>query len=380
MARSRRSLLRPLALGLGLGLAALAPLAAGCAGKAQADASAETAAAKAETKEAPTFPASEVAVATAVTVPEQLVVTGTIEPFDRADIVPDVSGKVIEVLVDRGSVVQAGDPLMKLDTRQAALSEKEARANLASLRAQQKLADDTCRRSKELLDKGAITQSEWERDQAQCAQARLNVSAASARLGKAGEALDDGVVRAPFAGTISERWVSLGEWASPQMKAFTLVDDHALRADLTLSEAASVHAKLGADVRIAPIAARDHVVHGTISRVGVEIDPKTRGLLVEVAIPKPAEGEEAILRPGMFVEAKLAVGELTLPAVPKAAVTKRGATWRVFAVVDDKLEERVVQLGPDAPGDLATIARGLAADEPVAGKVDETTADGATVR
>lgn len=342
-----------------------------CSGTAQADSPAAVVA------PAKTFPKDKVVDAVPVVVPDMIVVTGTVQPFDRSDLVPDISGKIIEVMVDRGSKVAAGDPLLRLDTRTAALSEREARANVAALKAQQRLADDTCRRSKELLDKGAITAAEYDRDLSACVQARENVSAANARLGKAGQSLADGVIRAPFAGTIAERWVSLGEWASPQGRLFTLVDDHALRADLSLSEAASIHAKLGAAVEVMPVADRSHPVNGSISRIGVEVDPKTRGLLVEVALPTSAD---ATLRPGMFVEARIAVGERALPAVPKTALVKRGSTWRAFAVVGARLEERVVQLGPDTADGRATIVRGISAGDQLASHIDDTVSDGISVK
>ena len=318
----------------------------------------------------PTYQKAQTQIVASATVP------GTIQARDRADLVPDISGKIIEIMVDRGDRVKAGDPLVRLDTRSAQLSEKEARANLAALRAQQKLADDTCRRSKALLDKGAITQSEWERDQASCVQARQNVAAADARLTRAGQTLEDGIVRAPFAGIISERKVSLGEWASPQGHLFTLVDDEVLRADLSLSESASIHAKVGGRVDVTPVAAPNQVVVGAITRVGVEIDPKTRGFLVEVTMP---EGAKETLRAVMFVKAAMAIGERELPSVPKTALVQRGSTWRVFAVVGDKLEERVVQLGPDTADGRATIVRGLVAGDTYA--VDAASAtDGTAVR
>lgn len=360
---------------LSISLTALMGLTLGgaCSGSSKAtDASSPVAAATTKS-----YPKAEVAVAVVASIPKVITVTGSIQPLDRSDVVPDISGKVIELMVDRGSKVAAGDPLLRLDTRAAVLSEREARANLAALKASQRLADETCRQSKALLEKGAITRAEYDRDAATCSQARESVTAASARLGRAGQMLADGLMRAPFAGTIAERWVSLGEWASPQGRLFTLVDESVLRAELSLSEAVSAFAKAGTEVDIVPIADRSVQIRGTISRVGLEIDPKTRTLRVEVKIPATANRD--VLRAGMFVEGRIAVGELKLPAVPKTAVVKRGSTWHIFAVVGETLEERVVQLGPDAPGDRATIVRGLSAGEHFASTIDDKVRDGTRV-
>ena len=60
----------------------------------------------------------------------------------------------------------------------AALSAREAQANLASARAQKSLAEEECKRAQALLDKGAITRSEYDRQMTACTSALQQVSAA----------------------------------------------------------------------------------------------------------------------------------------------------------------------------------------------------------
>jgi len=182
-----------------------------------------TAACGSHTKDSPTsaaapaeaHPAAETAQATPITVPDWLVVTGKIVAHDRSDLVADTSGNVTAVLVERGSRVQKGEPLVRIDVRSATLTAAEARANLASMESQRARAEAECARSARLLESGTITRSEWERDQTTCTQAQQGVAAAQARVSLAGKSVADGVVRAPFDGVVSERWVSPGEWASP---------------------------------------------------------------------------------------------------------------------------------------------------------------------
>jgi multidrug efflux pump subunit AcrA (membrane-fusion protein) len=66
--------------------------------------------------------------------------------------------------------------------------------------------------------------------------------------------------------------------------------------------------------------------------------------------------------------------------VPQSALIKRGSTWRVFAVVDNALEERVVQLGPKVADDRVAITRGLATGDQVAIDATPETADGVALR
>jgi membrane fusion protein (multidrug efflux system) len=322
----------------------------------------------------PTVPAARLVTAAPATVPEWLTVTGTIVPDDRSDVVPDTSGKVLAVLVERGDHVKKGDPLVRLDTRGATISAAESRANLASLRAQRELAEAECARSQALFDKGAITRQQYDRDRAACTQAQQGVAAAEARARQVGKAIADGVIRAPFAGVVTETWVSPGEWASPGTKLVTVIDAEPMLAELQLPEAAAARVALGQRVEVASVAAPGAWTAASVTELGAEISPQTRALRVDAALPAGHA-----LRAGNFVEARLAVGARSLPAIPRTAAVKRGSTWRVFVAVDGTIEERVVQLGPELDADHVTVARGLDAGAQVVAQLDDTVVDGAEV-
>jgi len=82
----------------------------------------------------------------------------------------------------------------------------------------------------------------------------------------------------------------------------------------------------------------------------------------------------------MFVTVKVTLGEKKMPVVPRKALSQRGTTWRLWAVVKGHLEERVVQLGPELPGDKIAILDGVKAGEKVAAEVTDKVADGARVQ
>lgn len=293
-------------------------------------------------------------------VPDWLITTGSLIAHDRSDVVPNVPGKVLEVLVERGAHVSEGDPLVRLDVRDAKLGVSEAKANLAGLEAAKQLAESTCERSASLHAKGAVSAADVDRDQAACRQAEQNTRAAKIRAQAASKTVTDGIIRAPFSGTVAERHVSVGEWANLGATMLTLVEDGPLRAELELSEAASVHVALGTPVELSAIALPDRPVHGTVTRIAPELDPSSRTRVAEVELPEIPE-----LVPGMFVRAKVITGKRSMPVVPRAALLERGTTWRVFVAVEGKVEERVVQLGPEFEGDRVAIVRGVEAGESV---------------
>ncbi len=310
----------------------------------------------------------------AMPAPERLTLTGTVMAKESSDVTASVPGKVLAVLVDRGSRVKFGDPLLRLDASSASLSAQSIRAQLNAAQAQEQLAKDECKRSQQLLDKGAITRSQYEREMTSCTAAAQTVAATRAQLQLASKSIADGVVRAPFAGVITTRMISPGEWVGPGVPLVTLVQDDPLHVDLSVPEAWVPQVKVQQEVSVEAVAYPGQRFSARVTKVGSEIGRMNRALIAEAELVKGTP-----LVPGMFAEATITVGHKPMPVVPKAAVVKRGNTWRLFALVKGHLEERVVQLGPELPGELVVVARGVAAGEKVAAKIDEQVVDGVKV-
>jgi membrane fusion protein (multidrug efflux system) len=298
--------------------------------------------------------------------PEQLVLTGTVVPDESSDVASDIPGKVIAVMVERGQPVKAGDALVRLDTQNARLGAREANANLAAAKAQRQLAEDECARAKALFDKGAITKSQFEREQTTCTAALQQVAAAEARTEMITKSVRDGIVRAPFAGTVSDRWISPGEWVAPGMRLVTLVDADPLRVELTVPEAAVPKVALDQAVEVEAVAWEGKTFAAKLTRTGAEIGRQTRALIAEATIESGTP-----LVPGMFVEARITIDTKPQPVVPETALVKKGQTWRVFVAVDGRLAERIVQRGPLASPGMRSVLKNLAAGEYVVQVADD---------
>ncbi len=338
-------------------LVAVGALAAGCS---QSDARAADARAQEPIAK---IALVEVALAPA---PRLLTLTGTVMAKESSDVTATVQGKVLTVLVDRGSRVKFGDPLLRLDASNAALSAQSIRAQLGAAQAQEQLARDECKRSQQLLDKGAITRSQYEREMTSCTAAAQTVAATRAQLQLASKSIADGIVRAPFEGVITNRMISPGEWVGPGVPLVTLVDDSPLHVDLSVPEAWVPKVKEQQDVVVEAIAYPGQRYAARITRVGSEIGRMNRALIVEAELVPGSP-----LVPGMFAEATITLDNPPQPVVPRAATRRAGNTYRMFVVVKGRLEERVVQLGPDLPGDRVVVLRGVKAGERVVAKADD---------
>ena len=323
----------------------------------------------------PSAPPIKVAVLAAAEAPapEVLTLTGMVAADQRSDVTADTQGKVINVMIERGQRVKSGQAVVQLDVRSAALSAKEAAANLAGARAQKELADEECERTKTLLAKGAITQSEYDRQMTQCRAAQEEVSATQARTEMMAKTVADGLVRAPFDGVVAERDVSPGEWVQPGKPLFTLVKDDPLKIELSVPEAAVTAIKQGERVEVVAVAHEDKTYGAEVTRIGAEIG-KTRSLIVEAQLDKGSD-----LVPGMFAEAHVVIGQTPRVVLPDKAVVKRGKQWHAFVVKNGEAEDRIVQLGtPPATGQV-TIVQGVVKGEQVVASIPAALEDGSKV-
>ncbi len=331
--------------------------------------------ANAAATKAPAAPPVKVAMVTAAeqAVPEVLTLTGTVAADQRAEVTADTQGKVINVMVERGQRVKMGQAVVSLDVRSAALSQREAAANLSAARTQRQNAEDECQRAKSLLDKGAITKSDYDKQSTACSAALDQVTAAEARTQMMAKSVSDGIVRAPFDGLVAEKNVTPGEWVAPGKPLFTLVDDDPLRINLSVPEAAVRAVKLNDPVTLTTVAYPDKPYVAKITRVGAEIGA-TRALIVEATLAPNSD-----LLPGMFAEAHLKIGEAQHPVLPADAVVKRGKVWHAFVNNKGELEDHIVQLGEPPAAGQVSIIQGVVKGDKVVAKITDAIIDGLKV-
>ena len=319
------------------------------------------------------------AVATAVVdqkpIARSLLLTGTLTPNRKSDVAADAVGKVIAAPIERGMLVAAGAPLVRLDRRSAALGDEEARAQAASARTQQALAETECARADKLFAAGALNQAEHDRAHAQCDASRLQATAASARARMAGKSLGDAVVRAPFRGVVADRLVSEGEYVHADTRVATLVEIDPLRLELSVPEAAVATLTRAKEVVFEVAAFPGERFQGQVRYVGPAVRRQSRDLLVEAVVANP----QRRLLPGMFATARLALGSEPRPVVPATAVKREGEVDRVFVVAHGRVEERLVALGAREADSFAVVS-GLNAGERVVAPLVPGLSDGASVR
>jgi len=194
--------------------------------------------------------------------------------------------------------------------------------------------------------------------------AEANVEASRAQVQTAEQAVADTVIRAPFAGYISERQVAVGEFVSTASILATLLRTNPIKINIQIAESDVPNVTLGRGVSIEVPAYRDRRFSGVVTAVNPAVDATSRSAVVEASI----ENGDNALRPGMFATARVTrEGGTAGIFIPKSAVYNDQATqsYRAFVIIEGVAKLRVLQLGTEE-GDSVQIMDGIAADETVA--------------
>jgi membrane fusion protein, multidrug efflux system len=249
----------------------------------------------------------------------------------------------------------------------------QAQAKLAQSQLEQ--AQRECERVKHLLDTGAISQADFDRQTSQCTAQQWSATAAEAQQQSATKLLGDTRIRAPFDGIIGERMINVGQYVEPSTRVASIYLADPLRLELTIPEAdlASIHE--GVTVTFSVAAFADEKFTGTIRYISPNVRESSRDLVAEAIVGN----QEGRLKPGMFAVAKLELGEKPSPVVAARALATDDTAARLFVVGEDKrVQERLVRIG-ESKGDMVAVLSGVAKGESVILQPGPDVRDGARV-
>ncbi len=277
-----------------------------------------------------------------------------------------VSGAVIEIAAKVGDHVQAGQVLLRMDAQAANQSAAMSDAQVQAARATLAVASKDYERQKQLFDKDYISQAALER-----AEARFKATEAetNARLAQAAATrIQAGyyTLRAPYAGTVAEIPVMLGDMVMPGRPLLVLYDPAGLRVTAAVPQGDVPSGLLAAAVKIElPGQPAEHQwVKPAYLKVLPTVDPATHTVQIRLGLPPGTTG----VAPGMFSRAWLpGTGKTAAPIqVPLGAVVRRAEMTGLY-VFDAQGHPllRQVRLGR-VINDQVEVLSGLSADERVA--------------
>ena len=298
----------------------------------------------------------------------ELETTGRVD-FDGnrvAHVSPRIQGRVHAVRARLGQRVAEGETMVVLDSIELG----RAKADFLQARARHELAEENLEREEKLYaDRISSGQEVLE---ARSAHREADAALANARgtlhlVGLRDEAIealryDDPQaslypVRAPFAGKVVEKHVTVGELVTPERNIFTVADLDRVWIWIDVYERDLRQVHLEDDVEVKVGAFPDAAFHGQVTYLSDQVDADTRTVRARIDVANP----EGKLRPGMFATVRLSDPHATgsdetapeRPVVPEGAVQRDGEVFLAFvALGPDRFEVREVRIGRRAGGDV----------------------------
>jgi membrane fusion protein, multidrug efflux system len=253
-------------------------------------------------------------------------------------------------------VVQAGDVLVRLDTR-------EEQAQLAAAEAQDSLAHVNLARMINLRDQGIIAAADYDQAVAENKQTDAKIAELQATIARK-------EIRAPFSGTLGIRQVNLGQYLKGGDPVVPLQSLHPIYVNFAVPQQDVGRLAVGREVRVTSEGTTVGELSGRITAIDSVVDQATRNIQVQATLAN-ADGR---LRPGMFVNTQVVLGSSSeVMALPSSAINYAPYGDSVFVVGDVKspagatyrgVRQQFVKLGP-ARGDQVAVLSGLDAGSEV---------------
>jgi membrane fusion protein, multidrug efflux system len=271
--------------------------------------------------------------------------TGRIEAVQSIELRADEQGRITGLLFREGQQVAAGAPLLKIDD--ALLRAQAERAD-----AERELATQQLARVQRLRAENASSLADLERAQAAARSAEAAVALLRLQIERT-------TVRAPFAGVVGQRFVSLGDYVTAATPLLSLHTMDPQQAVIEVPERHAVRLKAGQNIEFTVAAQPERVFRATVEFIDPVVNASSRTILIKARAPNG----DGVLRPGMFVEAQLATATRAgAIVVPEDAVQPLRTTNVVWAVVDGKASRREVRIGTRRQG-FAEILSGVKGGE-----------------
>jgi len=262
---------------------------------------------------------------------------GTARANESINVTAETAKIVTAIRFEEGEQVSRGDVLVELDAA-------EARADLAIAEAALKDSRSQFARSRELFATKALSEAQLDQLEATLVANEARVAAARARL-------DDTIVRAPFAGRVGLRRISVGSLVSPGETITTLDDLSVIKLDFSVPEVFLATLRPGMEIRAVSPAYPEEVFTGKVASIDSRVDPVSRSVTVRARL----DNREGRLKPGMFMTVNLVKGEGRALMLPEQAIVPENDDRFVFRVVDGKAVKTQVETGRRRPGEVEVV-------------------------
>ena len=272
---------------------------------------------------------------------------GTLQANESVELTATVTETISAIDFDDGDRVEEGQVLVEMTSQEEHAQLEEARATAGEAYRQYQ-------RIKPLAEEGTAAQSLLDERKRQSETARARLAAIESRLA-------DRLIKAPFAGIVGLRDLSVGALVQPGDLITTLDDDSVMKLEFPLSATYLEVLHPGLEVIATSRAFAGREFSGSVKSVDSRIEPVTRSIRVRALLPNP----DRLLKPGMLMQVMLLKNPRRTLVIPEEALQPLGEQQFVYVVADDNtVQKREISIGTRRPG-LVEVVNGLNAGEQV---------------
>ena len=276
---------------------------------------------------------------------------GTLRSAESVVLKSEIPGRIARITFADGSQVAKGDALIVFEA-----SVQQALVNQA--RAERDLSAAKLKRTEELFQKKFLSAAALD-------DAKATEEIAAAKLALAQANLDKMTIRAPFAGQIGIRQVSVGDYLKEGVDLVNLEDLSSMKADFRVPEQISGRLAVGQTVQLQSDAFAGAGFPAKVVAIDPAVDAAGRSLLLRAELRDVSRR----LKPGMFVRVRLVLeSRSNAIVIPEEALVTAQNRLTVFKVVEGKAVVTPVVTGLRSQLDqraVVEVVKGLAADDVV---------------
>ncbi|MEJ2691970.1 MAG: efflux RND transporter periplasmic adaptor subunit [Candidatus Thiodiazotropha sp.] len=245
---------------------------------------------------------------------------GTLKANESVLLTANVTESVTVIHFDDGQRVEKGAMLLEMTSSEEHAQLEEAQANLEEAKRQYK-------RVRRLESQGIEAQSLLD-------QRRRELDTAHARLAAIDSRLSDRLIRAPFAGVLGLRNISVGALVEAGDTITTLDDDSVMKLEFAVPSVYLPSLQPGLPIRARTRAYGERVFAGEVKVVDSRVDPINRSVLVRAMLPN----SERLLKPGMLMTVELLNNRRQSLVIPESALMPKGREHFVMRLVGEPLQ------------------------------------------
>lgn len=290
---------------------------------------------------------------------EKVKFTGTLRSINQSNVQSQVSAIVNQVNVQVGETVSQNQVLIQLNNQDNQARLAQARANLAATQAQATQARNMMNRKKRLLEQGFISQVEYEQSQVDHQAQVENLRAQQANVDIALKAQQDGLIRSPINGVVTQRNVEPGQSVSSGQTLFEIVDPSRLEIQAKIGSDQQALLKIGQAIEFR-LQANSELYTAQVSRISPVADVNSRQLEF---FARPLQNINS-LSMGSFIEGHL-ISEKQIEGqkIPLNTLFTQANQHYVWAVRDQKIQKISVDVIEQNYSQNTAIVSGLTSND-----------------